>query len=795
MWTIIARIILRNRLAFLIGLILFTGFMGYQAQFIQLEYEYAALLPETDSAYINYNDFKELFGEDGNVMIIGVQDSNFFELEKFNDWIKLGNSIKNFDGVVEIVSNARVFNLNKNQELRKFELKEIFPASINNQKDLDSMKAIFYSLPFYNGILYNQQTHVYIMALTIAHEKVNSKERIVLVDSIENQARKFGEKHNLELRFSGLPYTRTRIAQMIEKELVMFIYLAMIVTALLLFLIFRSFKVVLFSMLIVGIGVVWSLGTIVLLGYKITILTGLIPPLLIVIGIPNCVFLLNKYHNEYVSHGNQIKALQRMINKVGNATFLTNLTTASGFATFIITSNRILTQFGIVASLNIMGIFLLSILLIPIFFSFLAPPKLRHTKHLEYKFTEKIIDFLCFLTTNHRKKIYTAIVIFIATAIYGISFMEANGYIVDDIPKDQPIYKDLKFLEENFGGVMPLEIMIDTRKPKGIYKYSNLKKIEQLQDSLKKYPEISSPLSVVEGFKFARQTYFNGAEKHYKLPSSMEFQSAMAPYLVKKGNNNLIYKYVDSIQQITRISLKISDVGTKRLYGIFDCVTNDIDSIFPPAEYKTVLTGSSIVYTKGTSHLIENLFSSLLIAIVLIAVFMSMMFASWRMILVSVVPNLLPLIITAGIMGFAGIAIKPSTVLVFSIAFGISVDNAIHFLAKYRQELAVTNWDIGKSVVLALKETGVSVLYTVTILFFGFGVFVASDFGGTVALGILISITLLIAMFINLILLPSLLLSLERNITTKAFEEPLLSIEEEEENDDDINGNKNKINE
>jgi hypothetical protein len=225
----------------------------------------------------------------------------------------------------------------------------------------------------------------------------------------------------------------------------------------------------------------------------------------------------------------------------------------------------------------------------------------------------------------------------------------------------------------------------------------------------------------------------------------------------------------------------MKDIGTDKMIKIEERLKEDIDRIFPPDRYQVTITGKALVFQKGTNFLVDNLVLSLLFAIFLISIFMAFLFRSFKMIIISLVPNLLPLVITAGLMGYLGVPIKPSTILVFSIAFGISVDDTIHFLAKYRQELKANNWKIRRSVYAALKETGVSMFYTSIVLFFGFSVFMISSFGGTVALGGLVSITLVLAMLSNLLLLPALLLSLEKTIANeKEFLEPSIDILSEE---------------
>ncbi|MCW3806405.1 efflux RND transporter permease subunit [Plebeiibacterium marinum] len=756
--------------------------MAFKAGDVQMSYQYAPLLPEDDPAYLEYEAFEEQFGNEGNLMVIGVTDKDFFKLKNFKLWTELTNNISNIEGVSSVFSATEAYNLLKNKEEKQFEIVPVFNNKINSQYELDSICEEFYNLPFYENNLYNKSTHTYLMAITLVPEILQSPERVELINKIISTGNTYTEKSHNKLHYSGLPYIRVTTAEMVKKELNMFIYMALGVTAIIMFLFFRSFKVVMFSMLVVAVAVIWALGTQALFGFKITILTGMIPPLIIVIGIPNSVFLLNKYHQEYKKHGNKIKALQRVICKIGNATFLTNLTTASGFGTFIFTSSKILVEFGIIAAINIIGVFILSLLLIPIIFSFISAPKERHLNHLKNKAVNKIVDKLVHISLNHRTTVYIVAGIILVFGFIGISMIKTTGYMLDDIPHDDPLYVDLKYFEENFDGLMPLEVMIDTKKPNGVLKASNLKKMDQFHKKISGHSDISKAISLSEVVKFARQGFYNGNKKYYGIPSNQERNFLLSYVSNSKGDQQkIISTFIDSTRAKTRLSFRLKDVGTTKMTELNNMVISQIKDIFPDEKYQTSVTGASILFFKGTKYLIQNLFVSLFLAIILIASFMAWMFSSKRMVLVSLIPNLIPLIMTAALMGYFSIPIKPSTILVFSIAFGISVDDTIHYLAKYRQELGETNWSIKAAVVLALKETGVSMIYTSIILFFGFGIFGFSEFGGTVALGVLVAVTLLIALFSNLILLPSILLTLEKLITNKSFKEPLLHIYNEDE--------------
>jgi predicted RND superfamily exporter protein len=784
MWEKSARFILRQRLYILIVIGLLTVVMGYYAQFAEIRYDFAKLLPVTDSTYIEYENFKTLFGEDGNVLFVGVTDEKLYELDHFNAWYDLGEKLKTLHGVEEVVSVAKLYNLSRNDSLKKFEFLPIVSAKPQTQQELDSLKNTILSLPFYREIIYNPETKATIMFITMSKKVLDNKQRIEVVSKIEETVKEYAALQKVETHISGLPYIRSIMSVKVSNELRMFLFLAFIITAVILYLFFRSFRIVFFCMVVVAVGVVWCMGLQGMLAYKISVLTGLIPPLLIVIGIPNCIFLLNRYHSEYKKHGNQAKALVRVVSKIGNAALLTNATTAAGFATFILVESQIMREFGIVASISILFMFVLSLTLIPIVFSYIAPPGAKHIKHLESKLLTGVIERIVTIVDNHRRYVYlTTVAVLILSAI-GISKMRATGNIVDDLPQDDEAYIGLKYFEKNFHGVMPFEIEIDTKKKGKVMSPVVFKKIDELQEVLATYPEFSKSLSVVEVLKFSRQAFYRGDSTKYGLPSQQE-QAFILDYIPEKTKKkNQLQSFIDSNKQITRVSVHIEDIGTYELRKLRENLEPRIDSIFPPDKYNVTLTGTSVVFLKGNEYMVNNLFQSIALAVILISAMMAWIFASWRMVLISLIPNIIPQLVTAALMGYMGIPIKISTILVFSIAFGISVDNTIHFLAKYRQELKLYEWNIRKSALLTLREIGVGMIYTSIVLYFGFGIFMLSTFGGTKALGLLLSTTLIVAMFCNLFILPALILSLEKSLTTKAFKEPMIEIFDEEEDID-----------
>ena len=790
MWEFIVRLLLRNRLAILIILLLGTIFMGYKASKVQLSYEMVKMLPGTDINSIRYDEFKKMFGEDGSVLFVGIQDSEIFKLQKFNALYDLTNKIKKVDGIEAVLSVTDIPTLVKDEKLSKIQFDTVVKSKPKTQHELDSLKNILYSLKFYRGLIFNPETNTYVIGVTLDKKKLNDASRLELIKKIISIVDEFSTKNKIQVHYSGLPYIRTVITLMLKSELKLFIVISLLIALLVIILFFRSFYVVLTSLIIVVTSVIWAVGTIVLFDFRVTILISVIPSLIIIIAIENCIYLVNKYHWEFKKHGNKILSISKVVTRIGFATFMTNITTATGFATFIFTSNTMLKQFGIISSLNVMIEYILSLILTTIIFSYLPPPKPKHIKHLERKSLNLILDKIKHLIEYHRPAIYTTGLVIILACVYGIFCMKTSGKIVDDIPENNPIAKDLKFFENQFGGVMPFEITIDTKKPKGVfadeaktlYKIKRLQRVIKNDTSYSKY--FSQPLSIVEALSFAYQAYKGGDPKYYILPPATEL-SKMNNYMPEKLNNkNAFHSFIDSTRRYTRVSLQVADLGTKQMKKTVNNLKSEIDSIFDPKEYDVSITGSSIVFSKGTEFLINNLWESIIIGILIISLLMAIIFSSLRMIVIAMTVNIIPLLITAAIMGYFNIPVKPSTIIVFSVALGISIDNAILFLSRYRHEIKKKKQSIRNAVMNAMSEAGISMIYTSIVLVLGFAIFMFSGFGGTKALGMLISITLSIALFFNIIVLPSLILTFEKIVTTKAFEEPIIEVFEEEENDE-----------
>ena len=781
-WNFVARQLLRNRIWVIVLLVAFTLFMASQWKYIRFTQTEANLLPDDHKDNIAYTHFLKTFGEEGNVIVLAVNKEAVFTIKNFKEWNNMMTSIQKNKEVELVVSFKELKQLVKNDSTQTFELNPFIDFSkVGQISYLNTKKeTLFKELPFYESLLFNKKTGTIRSVIYLKKNIVNKparKEFVLkkLLPAIEA----FKAKTRVDLHVSGMPYIRTLNAQAIISEISLFIGATLLITSLIFYFFFRSFRTTLMAIFVVLIGVMWSFGLLGLLRYEITVLTALVPSLIVIIGIPNCIFLTNKYHQEARAHGNKAKALQRVLTKVGTATFITNVTTAVGFATFIITNNDLLKEFGIVTSINIMALFVLSLFVIPIFFSFMPIPKEKHLEHLERNYLVGFRDWIIRQVKYHNVKVYSVAIIVLIAGIIGVYEMKISGSVLEDMPKGTAFFEDIRFFEKEFNGVLPVEIMIDTKHKKGVMKMSTLKKMDELQQAIEEIPELSKPVSVVNLVKYAKQAYYNGNPDFYALPNSQE-QAFILPYLKNTSKNtadNPLKTYVDKTGRYGRISTFMKEVGTDEMKKIEEKLNEKITKLFPEERYTVSITGKALLFQKGTSYLLDNLIESLIFAVLLTAGLIFFLFRSFKMILVALIPNLLPLLSTAGLMGYLGIPIKPSTILVFGIAFGLSVDDTIRFLAQYRQELKLNNWKIKKSIFKTLEEEGPSMFYTSIVLLFGFSVFTLSDFGGTIALGGLVSITLLFGMLTNLILLPSLVLSLNKTLANQQeLKEPALDI-------------------
>lgn len=774
MWSKVAWAIIRYRMVWMAVIALITVFMAYQARRVEMSYDFAQTVPPGDPEMVFLRKFKAQFGEDGNMLAVGCQDSAAYQLANFKKLRDLSVNIKKIAGVNEVLSLPLIRIIGKDTARQQFYLHPLFPEEIGSQAELDSLLALARQQQFYMGQLVNPDNGALMLLVTVQKEYANSARRVDLIDALTTEGQAFTNATGIALHYAGLPFIRSVVAVQVRKELSLFLYLSAIVTGLIMLAFFRSVRAVIFSMIMIGIVVIWVMGTLALFGYKITLLSGIIPPVIVTIGITNAIYLLNKYHLEFAKKRNKMAAIEAVVQKMGLATFLTNLTVAIGFLTLLSTSIPVLREFGTVAGINIIALFVVSLVMIPGILSWLPEPSTKHLRHLDFPILGGFVRLVDLLVTKHRPAIFTVTAGLVLVSLAGMWRLYSVSYIVDDVPAESTIKKDLHFFEDNFSGVMPLEIVVDieTRRRRPILDVKNLQAIEAFEKSLDSITVTSRPVSLISFVKASKQAFYNNNPARYELPSRQEAGFILRYLKGQTDNSGLFKSFVDTTFSKMRISMQMADIGSIKMDSLVNQVIEPRAKALEAAlranlqgekdQVRVHVTGSSKIFIKGNKFLIANLTESLILAFILISLSIAFLFAQVRMIVISLIPNLIALMITAGLMGHFNIPLKASTALIFSITFGISVDNSIRFLAKYRQELLANAFFVPRSVTESILETGKSIIYTSVVLFAGFIIFAFSDFGGTMALGVLTSTTLVISMFTNLILLPALILTFDK---------------------------------
>ena len=766
-WLQLGKNIVKYKVAALTFLALSTLVMGYFAIQVKLSYEFTKAIPEDNPKFVIYQDFVKKFGVDGTTMVVGFQTDSFFTAGLFNQVADLQKDIKTIAGVTEVLSVPNAYTIVKDSAASKFLPHKIFNAPYTSDSALAADRAVLENLPFYKNLMYNPSSHAYIMAISFLPDSINSGARSAIIKNLQSKLDGFASKTKLAVHISGLPYIRTILADRIKKEMLWFLIGSLLLSAITLFLFFRSISATFLSLSVVVMGVIWSFGTMVLLGQKITLLTALIPPLIVVIGIPNCIYFLNKYHTSYKATNHKQEAIEQMVGRMGVVTLFCNITAAIGFFVFAFTKSPLLKEFGWVSGLNIMALFLISLLFIPPVLTYLPPPSTKHVKYLENKFLERVLLKIERWTFQHTKWVFAITSILVVVSIMGLMRIKKEAFIVDDLPKKDTLYTDLKWFEKEAGGVMPLEIVIDTKKKNGLVRsIKPLEAIDELHQYLEQQPELGKPLGLLEGIKFAKQAFYDGDSNAYTVPTGTEM-AFMAPYLktdsqktstaIGTSPTQLLSKFIDSAKRESRVSVNMKDIGSAQLPFFLQRLDSATKAIFDTSKYKVEITGSSVTFLEGSNFIVRGLGESIFWAFLLIAICMIFLFRSFPILMCSLVPNIVPLLITAGLMGWVGISLKPSTVLVFSVALGIAIDVTIRFLVNYKQELPRLNNNVHATLIQTIKHTGISIIYTSLVLVAGFVIFCFSDFGGTKALGWLTSLTLVVSTFTNLILLPALI--------------------------------------
>lgn len=744
--------LLRGRYVWLVFVGVASLFFLWHAQRVEITQDFVKVVPEDDPDYQAYKRFQREFGEDAGVVLVGLELPDSVGRAYWERLRALVSQLQGFEGVRRVLGlpNAPLLRWSKEGRF----VVDTLPLPSSRQ----SWDSLRHQFPLYEGLLWDTAGQSLLLLVQIDSLTLHTRAKHPLIDSLERLCRGWVAQHGGEVHFSGVPYLRHYVAQLLPTELWLFTVASLILTVGALLLYFRSWYAAVFPVVLLGLASLWTVGIIGLYGFKLTLLTALLPPVIIILGIPPSIYMLSEYHRLYVAKGHKVAAIREMLRQLGLVTFMIHANTALGFLTLYLTNVVTLQEFGLVAFWGTLATYLLTIWLLPSFFMLLPEPKERHLRHLTNRWVVRLVRWVGEVVEKRRIWVYGMTAGLFLVGGMGALRLRAVSYMADDLPSDAQVVQDQRFFAQRYGGTMPFELVIEANAPQGIRRLRTLRALSALQDSLRRYPELSRTLSMADLLKAGRQAFWGGAPQAYGLPQPEELPVLLRAVRHTSGQPILLGSLVDSAYQRTRVTAFVQDIGSAEMPKLIQRVQADIQATFGEEASRVHITGTTLIFLKAIDYLVDNLVWSLLATFLLVAVQMFLLYGSVRIMLISMGVNLLPLFLVAGFMGYMNLPVKPSTALIYEMAFGIVVDSAIHFLSSY-QWYYRRHPIPARAAVVSVHHTGALIAYTSFVLLMGFGIFIFSSFGGTRALGILTALSLGIGLFSNLFLLPSLVIT------------------------------------
>lgn len=737
-----------------IGIVIAVVTVVLALAMFQLETDHTAgsFVSDEEEFVREFQETSEVFGRSETILYVVFHETNPYDRSFLQRLDSLTSYISGLRGVQNVLSLSNMPHLIRRGS-------DLVTSTVYDRGlTTEELRGRFEQLPFLEGLLLSDDGSATVMMVRIDPAFNATPERVDLVDRIEAVAEEMPGAASL----AGFPYLRTQYAKRVEREAPLFTVLALFISLFFLYITFRAWRAVVIPTLIVVLGIVWTFGLMAIFGQKMNIVTAVLPALIVIIGMANAIHLSTKFFDQYAALQDRKKAVVETVRTVGLATFLTCLTTAIGFAVLLLSGNRLLMGFGGFAAVGIMILYVLSVTIIPITYVRFRPPRENVTSLATHDRFADYFDAKARVTQRFSGVFVAMAGILVAVCLVGVTQISTDIFVFSDFYEDDPLRRNLAVFEEEFGGVLPMEVVVESERNGRFKSLGSMRRIENLQETLATFEPVGTAVSAVDLVKMGNQAYFGGHPAAYRLPSNYELpflQDALGQFLGSRSDSSLVEKlplFVDSTFSKTRIYLGVKDIGTERMNELADSIQTLASNTFSGDEYDVIVTGTAILSTRSGESLVRNLIVSLSAALAIISVLMAILFRSRTLTFISLAPNVIPLLIVGGAMGFAGITLKPSTALIFSLAFGIAVDDTIHFLAKYRifRDEGLARDD---AILQTLRDTGKAILFTSLILMSGFLVFTLSSFGGTVNMGALTALTLAVALLANLFLLPALL--------------------------------------
>ncbi|MBA25047.1 MAG: hypothetical protein CMG48_02335 [Candidatus Marinimicrobia bacterium] len=729
---------------FLIVISLITIFSIIQLFFLKFDFTIENLFPENDQEVEQYYSFRDEFGREDNIISLTYNCDDPFLLKNYLENKKITQNLSKINGISNILS---ISNLGIELNISETNL----PDENLTQKQLDEIRNYIFKYSIFTNNLISEDGTITSIILEVDESFNDHPGRLKIMKDIGNII----DNSNWDWYETGIPVLRTKYVQYMIGDFIKFFPPVTIILLLVLYMMFKSMKIVLLPILTVFISVIWILGLMSLFDFSINIITYIVPTLVMIVGVADSVHILIKYNQDIKISNNTKISIKKTIQGIGNAILLTSLTTSIGFLSLLSTNIVMIKEFGFLVAIGVLIAFLVSIFLIPpllILMDNTYPLKTKSSKKgIRYYILKQIVE----VNKNHHFIILIISSIFIALFIYFASKVESNSALLDDLSSGNELFDDMKFTEENMGAVFPFEVIITAKDEKnnfienGIANSRIIVFVDKIQKKINSIPEIRKTISVVDYLEIIHDNFNEESEEKSYLNDGLIFQ-----YFVL--NEDIFQNLINFEYSKTRISARIKDINSTRAKEIVKEI-NEWKSENIPDDIQISLTGTTLMALKVNDYLVNNLIISFLIAFGVIFISMGFLFKSLKLAIFSMIPNLIPILFMAAIMGIFDIKLRPTTAMTFAIAFGIAVDDTIHYMVRFRQELSMNNGDFIKANSETIFSTGNAIISTSLILGCGFLVMVSSNFLPSRDFGFLSAITMFGAIIGDLFFLPTML--------------------------------------
>ena len=726
-------------------------FLGYSSSKLEFDYDFEKFFPQEDNDLAFYEDYREKFENDNDFILLGfANEGGVFEQEFLEKIESFTVKLRTLPHLREVVSPLEMSYFELSPGGMGFKKSPIFHVDDPEQYAADRERLENSIEPVAEMVnLENNSLIVVIKNKQLINKEDSDELATALQDLIDEEGFK-------EIHMMGKIMGQQEYIAVMKVEFLTFASISIFVLIVFLIIAYRALWGILIPLATVLLAVIGSLGFMQLSGTPLNMMTTLLPVIMLVVGMSDVVHLVSKYLEEIRYCRTKTVAIKNMLKKVGVATLLTSLTTALGFVTLIGVGMEPIQDFGIFTAVGVILAFVLSILFIPSIFLNIKKPKITDSTKVQNAWERGLGKFFIRLCRN-QKTVLVAYTILTIICILGASRIQFDYFLMQDLGEDQPLMQDLRYFQKQFGGIRPFEMAIIPAEGKEVTDFDVIRETEKLEQYLDNEYGVNQMISPTVPFKFANKTLRNGRDEYYKIPENEKRFDYLKRQMVKFESREEFQQIVSADKRVGRVFGRMIDPGSRKMLQLNDSLAvfyqNNIDSSV--LSYK--LTGTPVIIDEAGRHVSENIVIGLLFAFLLIGISMAVLFKSIKMGLISLVPNMFPILLTAGYIGFAGIDLNMSTAIVFTIAFGIAVDDTIHFLSRYRQEMGH-----GRTNLFALRRTfistGKAIIITSIILLGGFGSLIFSNFLSTFYIGLFVSMTLVFAVVTDLTLLPMMLL-------------------------------------